>query len=136
MLFSAIGPTSKLTSEQAIAKFWGGRIEITAHPKFGYGCDAHPHGWVEILPEEFAQSHFFTYSPEATAWSRTALGDARMFFMHDDIGYALIGDYWGKKVGIYKFGCQHKYKEQNVGNCLTKYTCDLCGYTKTVDSSD
>ena len=30
--------------------------------------------------------------------------------------------------------CTHHYKAQNVGNCLTKYTCEHCGAYHTIDS--
>jgi hypothetical protein len=136
MLFEKIGTQDKLTAAQAVAKYWGEKIESVPHPKYRYGCDVHPHGWVEISQEEFSQSNFFRYTALATAWSRTLLGDARLYFMHDDTGFALIGDYHEKKLSVFKFGCQHKFKQENVGNCLTKYTCEKCGFAKTVDSSD
>jgi hypothetical protein len=135
MLFNAI-EAGKLTQDQAVTKYWGGTIESTPHPKYRYGCDAHPHGWTEITQEEFAQSDFFRYSPYATGWSRTLLGDARMFFLPRDVGYALIGDYWEKTVRIFKFGCQHESTSKEVGRCLTEYTCKKCGYVEVIDSSD
>ncbi|KAF3997506.1 hypothetical protein [Glaciimonas immobilis] len=136
MLFEVIGTAKQLTSDQAIKKYWGGEIESIPHPKHRYGCDTLPLGWAEISHEEFAKSNFFHYTPLALAWSRTTIGDARMFFMPKDGGFAMIGDYLGGKVSVFKFGCQHDSTEENVGNCLTKYTCKKCGLVDTVDSSD
>lgn len=31
---------------------------------------------------------------------------------------------------------KHSLKFESVGRCLTKYTCEICGYTYKVDSSD
>ena len=136
MLFNIIGTVNRLTQDQAIEKYWGGKIECLPHPKYRYGCDMHPIGWAEISQDNFAKSDFFRYEPLATAWSRTAIGDARMFFMPRDAGFALIGDYHSGKLSIFKFGCQHDSLEETVGRCLTKYTCKKCGYVETVDSSD
>ena len=33
-------------------------------------------------------------------------------------------------------GCTHSYKSKTVGNCLTKYTCEHCGDSYEIDSSD
>ena len=32
--------------------------------------------------------------------------------------------------------CHHERKSQNIGKCLTRYTCEKCGFTYVVDSSD
>lgn len=136
MLFSIIGTQKDFTEAGVIAKYWGEKIGSVTHPKYNYHCDALPAGWTEITPAEFARSIFFQYSPKATAWSRTAEGDARMFFMHNDTGFALIGDYHGQSIRIFKFGCQHDFDGVEVGRCLTRYTCKKCGFVETVDSSD
>jgi hypothetical protein len=136
MLFDTVGGQSKVTSQSVIGKYWGGKIESVRHPKYSYGCDALPNGWAEITAAEFAQSIFFRYSPQAIAWSRTAEGDARLFFMHNDTGFALIGDYHAKTMRIFKFGCEHSFDGVEVGRCLTRYTCKKCGFVETVDSSD
>jgi len=31
---------------------------------------------------------------------------------------------------------QHLKKDEHVGRCATQYTCNICGYTYRVDSSD
>lgn len=122
--------------EKVIKTYWGGEIGCERHPQSGYGCDVLPTGWTEITWEEFAKSRFFAYSPIATGWSRTILGDARMFFMHDDISYALIGEYWAGTVKVFRFGCQHDMASETVGNCLNRCTCKKCGFAETIDSSD
>ena len=32
--------------------------------------------------------------------------------------------------------CAHEYTSQNVGRCLTKYTCKHCNSSHTIDSGD
>ena len=32
--------------------------------------------------------------------------------------------------------CYHSYKSQNVGRCLTQYSCEHCGDTYQIDSGD
>ncbi|MBY8604187.1 hypothetical protein K7N18_05015 [Burkholderia arboris] len=95
-----------------------------------------PNGWAEITCEEFAKSRFFSYTPVATGWLRTTIGDARMFLMHDQISFALIGDSRGGTVRVFRFGCKHVMDRKNVGNCVNQYTCTKCGFSETVDSSD
>ena len=56
--------------------------------------------------------------------------------MHNDIGFALIGDYHAKTVRIFKFGCEHSFHSVEVGRCLTRNACKKCGFVETVDSSD
>jgi hypothetical protein len=33
-------------------------------------------------------------------------------------------------------GCIHEYKGSNAGRCLTRYVCQLCSDTYSIDSSD
>ncbi|WP_186039708.1 hypothetical protein [Burkholderia gladioli] len=116
--------------------YWGGPVGTEPHPTRHYGCDMLPSGWVEITWEEFAKSKFFMYTPKAVGWIRTTIGDAKLFFMHDQNGYALINDYWGGTVKVFRFGCEHDMKSETVGNCLHRYTCQACGFSEVVDSSD
>ncbi|WP_175878854.1 hypothetical protein [Burkholderia sp. BCC0097] len=136
MLLDKINGADAAFRSQIENTYWGGKVGCEPHPKFGYGCDMLPNGWAEITREEFAKSRFFSYTPVATGWLRTTIGDARMFFMHDQISYALIGDYWGGTVKVFRFGCNHAMERKNVGNCMNRYTCTKCGFSETVDSSD
>ena len=34
------------------------------------------------------------------------------------------------------FGCLHAYQGRNAGRCLTKYTCERCSDSYSIDSSD
>jgi hypothetical protein len=131
-----VGGADKDFRQKIISTYWGGKIECEPHPKLQCGCDVLPNGWMEIDWKEFAKSRFFHYSPIATGWSRTKLGDAQMFFMHDQISYALIGDYWSGTVKVFRFGCQHNMDRENVGNCMNRYTCKTCGFSEVIDSSD
>ncbi|AOK61957.1 hypothetical protein WM29_22765 [Burkholderia ubonensis] len=136
MLLDKIGGADAAFRAQIENLYWGGKIGCERHPTLQCGCDVLPRGWIEITWDELAKSQFFRYSPIATGWSRTKLGDARLFFMHDQISYALIGDYWDGTVKVFRFGCEHAMKSETVGNCLHRYTCTKCGFSEVVDSSD
>ncbi|KWF81269.1 hypothetical protein WL94_28255 [Burkholderia cepacia] len=136
MLLEKIGGADAAFRAQIEEIYWGGKVDFEPHPKYGYGCDVLPRGWAEITWETFAKSRFFWYSPIATGWLRTTIGDARLFFMHNQISFALIGNHHGGTVKVFQFGCEHSMKEERVGNCLHRYTCTKCGFTETVDSSD
>lgn len=136
MLLDKIGGADATFRGQIENLYWGGKVGCEPHPVRHYGCDVLPNGWTEISWDEFAKSSFFRYSPIATGWSRTVVGDARMFFMHDQISYALISDYWGGTVSVFRFGCKHVMDRKNVGNCMNQYTCTKCGFSETIDSSD
>lgn len=32
--------------------------------------------------------------------------------------------------------CDHKYNVTNIGRCLTRYNCPICGKSKEIDSGD
>lgn len=136
MILEQIAGAQKDFREKIIGIYWGGKIGVERHPTLSCGCDVLPNGWTEITWEELSRSRFFHHSPIATGWSRTKLGDARMFFMHDTVSYALIGDYWGKTVKVFRFGCKHDMETKTVGRCLTRYTCKTCSFTEVIDSSD
>ncbi|MGZ7173850.1 hypothetical protein ACXKTX_09475 [Burkholderia gladioli] len=116
--------------------YWGGPVGTEPHPTQHYGCDVLPNGWVEITWEEFAKSNFFAYTPTAMGWIRTTIGDAKLFFMHDQNGYALINDYWAGTVKVFRFGCEHDMKSETIGRSVHRYTCKICGFSEVVDSSD
>lgn len=136
MILEQIAGANKEFREKIIATYWGGSIGTERHPTLQCGCDVLPNGWTEITWKELAQSRFFHHSPIATGWSRTKLGDARMFFMHDAVSFALIGDYWGGAVKVFRFGCKHQMEDKTIGNCLHRYTCKTCGFSEVIDSSD
>ncbi|KVU48179.1 hypothetical protein WK69_10740 [Burkholderia ubonensis] len=136
MLLDKIGGADAAFRAQIEGIYWGGKIGCEPHPKYGYGCDTLPNGWTEITWEEFAKSKFFWYTPIATGWLRTTIGNARLFFMHDRVSFAMIGDHSGGTVKVFQFGCKHDMKSETVGNCLHRYTCTKCGFSEVVDSSD
>jgi hypothetical protein len=41
-----------------------------------------------------------------------------------------------EEVGAIKPHCDHEFTEENVGQCLTLYTCRFCGHSYEIDSSD
>ncbi|MGS1028798.1 hypothetical protein [Burkholderia glumae] len=136
MLLSQIQGSDASYLASTVQTYWGGKVGTEPHPKYGYGCDAFPNGWAEIDWKEFAQSKFFQYTPKAMGWIRTTIGDAKLFFMHDQTGFALISDYWPGTVKVFRFGCEHSMKSETIGNCLHRYTCTACGFSEVVDSSD
>lgn len=111
-----------------------------------------PAGWREITEGEFAQSSFFTYGftgiehRQILNWPepKAPMLSAQMYHMHDGTGFAMVNDYWGKKLRYFAFGCVHEWggelteaeKAVQVFNCTTKYKCKKCGYFQQVDSSD
>ncbi|KVO65029.1 hypothetical protein WJ95_20280 [Burkholderia ubonensis] len=136
MLLDKIGGADAAFRTQIENTYWGGKVGCEPHPKFAYGCDVLPNGWTEITWEEFAKSKFFWYTPIATGWLRTTIGNARLFFMHDRVSFAMIGDHSGGTVKVFQFGCKHVMESKNVSNCLHRYTCTKCGFSEVVDSSD
>lgn len=97
-----------------------------------------PVGWRKITEKEFAQSKFFSYSPDhmeyrqltrtqdggPVAHQTTRYGDthpvmvaAHMFWFYDGTGVALGNDWWGGTVQYYAFGCQHEYTELGAKEC-------------------
>jgi hypothetical protein len=120
------------------------------------GSNDPPIGIRQIHEGEFAQSHFFIYSPIAQGFAQVFITESdraarkltslKLFYMHDGTGYAMSSSYWNEKVYYYKFGCQHKFTELNVeecrrrgithfGNCYHVTECSICGYIDECDSS-
>jgi len=113
----------------------------------------------EISPSEFW--HWFgLYTPAATEFRQPIMpgnednlygefwGDLTLLYSTHAMteGYAFTtswdytqphggpNDFWPR---FFKFGlCIHRYQGMVIGNCLTKYTCQKCGQTYTIDSSD
>lgn len=122
----------------------------------GNDYNSAPAGWREITEKEFAQSHFFTYSPASMEYRQirdlpdgtrlTSLLACTMFNMHDGTGYAMEHKLWDGKVKYYKYGCDHDYKElgvsesaehgiQHYGQHCHVYLCKKCNHLKQEDSS-
>ncbi|KVN30738.1 hypothetical protein WJ63_08140 [Burkholderia pyrrocinia] len=136
MLLDKIGAADATLRTQIESIYWGRKIGSEPHPKYRYGCDTLPNGWTEITWEALAKSRFFFYTPVATGWLRTTIGDARLFFMHNQFSFALIGDYHAGTVKVFQFGCDHDMSNETIGNCLHRYTCTKCGFSEVIDTSD
>lgn len=130
------------------------------HEKKWGGFNDFPPNWREIGEKEFAQSHFFTYTPKFVEYRQMLERDERglmkiagkcvsaFLYLYDDgVGYAIQSDYWGGKVHYYRFGCDHSYRaissdecrNRNIyhgGKCFHVSECTKCGYIHAVDSSD
>lgn len=114
-----------------------------------------PPGWQEITEAQFAQSHFFTYAPRLIEFRQmtnplwplqTAPAvQAHLQFMHDHTGYAIVSEFWGKKIHFFKFGCQHEFvdaaaelKRRQIKLFSQQHAsyCPKCGFLGITDSSD
>lgn len=99
-------------------------------------------GWEEITEERFVRGGFFTHRLYALQFKQVTIPSsngqlaARAFILSDGTGYALVQDYWKGKLRYYMFGCQHDMTITNVGRCLNRHTCKICGYSVEIDSSD
>lgn len=109
------------------------------HAKWGCVNDFPP-GWREMPEKEAAQSAFFGESTQLVefrqmfrAGSTEPVQEARLFFLPDDTGFALVSDFWGGKVRFFRFGCEHEFQHQPDGSGV----CRHCGFVQLRrDSSD
>src|SRR5208282_41179 len=127
-----------------------------------------PHkGWSNCLPvnlreitmEQFAQSIFFTYTPDYTRFNQCpekekgTIINWHEYWYDDGTGFALVQDYWEKKVRVFKMGCEHSYSEVGSakelaelypehagkyegGRCMHNTVCTKCHALWIYDSSD
>lgn len=99
-------------------------------------------GWREVTESGFVRGGFFTFRIKAMQTKTITLPNskgpltARAFLFGDGTGYALVQDYWGGKLRYFTFGCDHDMTITNIGRCLNRHTCKICGYTTDIDSSD
>jgi len=99
--------------------------ESNAEAPDGTAYNDLPFNWKGMTEDEFAKSGFIT-----GGWSRVEFRqmypktfegkrdntakmiEARLFWMNDDTGVAIVSDYWKGKVAYYKFGCLHSMKHE------------------------
>lgn len=137
------------------------KLQHTQLPADHFMAGLHPNhlppGWREIAEEEFAKSHFFIYGFEyvdyrSVMWPEgehqhksNVVHGAKLFYMWDKSGYAIVRDYWGGKIRYFKFGCDHTWGAQFTpeeeeklprGRCIHNSKCSKCGHIQSVDSSD
>ncbi len=111
--------------------------ERVAHERMWGGYNDFPPGWRKIKPSEFAQSLFFTFPPtlieyrqmmnNAGTFAMTCTS-AHLYFYHENCGYAIVNDFWGKKLQHYAFGCDQPHPN--------RHTCPKCGFAANYDTSD
>ena len=79
-----------------------------------------PIGLKLLTEKEFAQSHYWTYSPDYIEFRQfhpykeidgITIRDGRIYYMHDNTGYLISHDYYAGRIYYFKFGCNHQYKE-------------------------
>lgn len=110
-----------------------------------------PEGWRRITVKQFAQSHFFSYSPEKVEHRQMLPADRRgkmvpatLFHFYDKTGIGIVNDFWKGKVYYFAFGCAHHFEEKLNDGPLSSVllprvllVCQTCGFTQgRPDSSD
>jgi hypothetical protein len=118
--------------------------EVKGIKNFG-GYNDMPTPFRRIKVDEFL-SRFITYSPlkiehrqiyEKSLWEGYRC--SKLLIYSDSI-YVLTEKFTSCSVVSYeafKCGCEHKFDTiENLGRCYNRYTCSLCGYITTIDSSD
>jgi hypothetical protein len=115
-----------------------------------------PVGLTEITPEEFANSHFFSYLPLYIDHKQILLEhkDGKSYYTsiylyhyHDGAGIGIIRDSHTKHPRYYRYGCKHNYRSMTIrelrekqiphfGNCYHVDVCTECGHVNAYDSSD
>ena len=80
----------------------------------------------EITFEEFAQSKFFTYTPDFKRFNQCpekaggTVINWHEYWYSDGTGFAFVGDYWGKKVRVFALGCAHTFEEMRSAQELAE----------------
>jgi hypothetical protein len=116
-----------------------------------------PRGWREITEKEFAQSLFFSHTPDKIDHRQILYVNGKevtgpmiaafLYYFYDGTGIAVSSDFWNGKVHYYHFGCSHKYTElgydtcqkrgfYHAGNCWHVSECSKCGFIESHDTSD
>jgi hypothetical protein len=110
------------------------------------GYNDNPPNLKEITQLEFCQSMFFSYGAEHIE-SRQVIDKSKgfnskmtelwLYWYYDHSGVAIEHDYWKGTLKFFKFTlCEHDYKETNLGRCFNRLTCQKCGFSQDIDSSD
>jgi hypothetical protein len=113
-----------------------------------------PPNFKSMTEKEFAQSHFFSYSPtsiehrQAIIPGGKTVSSLKLYFYHDDTGIAITNNYWEGKVLYFRFAvCEHEWREmgatealakghRHYGNCYHITECTKCQTISGYDSSD
>lgn len=53
-----------------------------------------------------------------------------------EIKYLGWANGWGNETPEIVLKCTHRQKVEQTGRCEHRHTCEICGYTYMVDSSD
>lgn len=112
--------------------------QLEAHEKQWGLYNDFPPGWRKITAGEFAQSLFFAFHPQVVEHRQMVtrnddgftigMTNATLFFFHENVGYAIVNDFWGKKITYYAFGCDQPHQN--------RHTCPKCGFKADYDTSD
>jgi len=101
-----------------------------------------------VSDEEIYKSGFFTWAKSKPIFKQCPVPDSQYAYASADYypldpldeaataGVAFRFDYTTKRIVWYRWGCEHKMGQRNVGKCLTEYKCIKCGFKRTLDSSD
>lgn len=122
--------------------------------KFG-GYNDPPPNFKEMTELEWAQSSYFSQDPIHKEFrqfvitgtnGRNTYHNFRLYYMDEHSGYAITNEYYEGKVRVFKFGCEHRYKELSQAECRDKKInhygnffhvteCENCGHIMCYDSS-
>jgi hypothetical protein len=142
------------------------KTEYCGNLDANYKFNLAPSGLKEISEKEYAQSMFFSYTPEFMSYkqilefpvdcdaSTVSKWEARikksgclqmhLFHFHDGTGIGLSADFWAGKISYFRFGCKHSYRELSVEECLDRkifhggacYHVSECSLCKYVNAVD
>ncbi len=124
------------------------------------GCNNPCRANVKYLDQyDLARTLFNAYTPSEIKWgylevdvandvlsfnknTNKIVHSGHFFIFHD--GSAIFSSTgWASKDGkpcmktfFFLVGCEHNYKRVEIGRCLHRETCEKCGYSHVVDTSD
>lgn len=129
--------------------------ENEKHEEVWGGYNDFPPNWHEITEEQFVKSRFFIFGIDGTETRQMMIHpdgtrqreyvSARLFFMHDNTGVAIAGDYWSGKLKFYAFGCKHEWgdateelaaRNRRLESTERALFCTKCKHFQIIDSSD
>jgi len=123
--------------------------------KFGGYNDAPPN-MIELTEKEWVQSGYFSREPVFKEFrqfiikslnGRDTYHNFNLHYMDENSGFAITHEFYEGKVRVFKFGCDHKYKElcykecidkgiTHFGGCYHVNECENCGHVLSYDSGD
>lgn len=114
---------------------WLSEKEFSQHGFFGY---SYPHTlWVSLGGPNKNDNHA-QLPPDFPKDLRHVTHYPRVFMSDNMTGVLILASHHAGRVWFASFAfCEHKRQtRRNIGRCFNEYTCQDCGYTESIDSSD